>query len=154
MIFWIEKAFKDEYLNSANSDGLRCKFPINFDAQTKTSVSGFISFIREKYYFPIRLSVESFDKTHFVNAIDSHKYYGIFYDGDAQKNIYPKIHIASRLAKSNPLEDVLFSIAHEITHYYQWYFMEDTERTDRSLEIEANKWAKYILRNYLATQNR
>ena len=153
MIFGIERAFKDEYLNSANNDGLRCKYPINFDAQTKIGVSSFIRFIRKKYYFPIRLCVEFFDKTHFVNTVDGHKYYGIFYDGDAQKNIYPKIFIASRLAESNPLEDVLFSIAHEITHYYQWYFMEDTERTDRSLEIEANKWAKYILHNYLSTQN-
>lgn len=47
MIFWIERAFKDEYLNSANNDGLRCKYPINFDAQTKIGVSGFIRFIQK-----------------------------------------------------------------------------------------------------------
>ena len=151
MIFWIEKEFKTEYIDSANNDGLRCKYSIGFDEQTKTKVNEFVKFIRRNYYFPIRLNVEFFDKTHFLTQADGHKFYGIFYDGDSSKNIYPKICIASRVTERNLIEDVLFSIAHEITHYYQWYFLEDNERTDRSLEIEANKWAKYILYSYLET---
>ena len=46
------------------------------------------------------------------------------------------------------IEDVLHAVAHEITHYFQWYFLEEDKRTDRSLEIEANKWAMYILGIY------
>lgn len=32
--------------------------------------------------------------------------------------------------------------------YYQWYFLEEDKRTSRSLEIEANRWAKIILDYY------
>ena len=146
MIFWIEKQFKNEYLDSADKIGVRCRFSINFDEQVKNEIKKFISYIRKNYYFPIRLNVVFFDEAYFVNDIDGHKYYGVFYDGD--DNVYPKIHIAARLTERNPLEDILFSIAHEITHYYQWYFLEDEKQTDRSLEIEANKWSDYILAEY------
>ena len=148
MIFWIEKEFKNEYIDSANNDGLRCKYPIGFDEQTKTKVNEFVKFIRRNYYFPIRLNVEFFDKTFFLHQADGHKFYGIFYDGDSSKNIYPKICIASRLTERNLIEDVMFSVAHEITHYYQWYFLEEDKRTARSLEIEANKWSKYVVETY------
>lgn len=150
MIFWIEKQFKEEYINSANSNGVRCKFPIGFNEQTKNEIKEFLGFVTQSYYFPIRLNVEFFDKTHFISETDGHKYYGVFYDGDNCKNIYPKICIAAKITERNPIEDVLFSITHEITHYYQWYFLENKERTDRSLEIEANKWSKYILHMYLS----
>jgi hypothetical protein len=146
MIFWIEKQFKNEYLDSADKIGVRCRFSINFDEQVKNEIKKFISYVRKNYYFPIRLNVVFFDEAYFVNDIDGHKYYGVFYDG--YDNVYPKIHIAARLTERNPLEDILFSIAHEITHYYQWYFLENEKRTDRSLEIEANKWSDYILAEY------
>ena len=67
---------------------------------------------------------------------------------DEKRRIYPKISIASKITESNSLEDVLCVLAHEITHYYQWYFLEEDKRTDRSLEIEANKWSKCIVESY------
>jgi hypothetical protein len=148
LIFWIEKQFKKEYINSAKNSGVRCKFSIDFNESARKEIENFIKFIRINYYFPIRLNISFFEKTHFVSDVDGHKYYGIFYDGDSAKKAYPKIHIAGKLTKGNPMYEILLSIAHEITHYYQWYFLEDIKRTDRSLEIEANKWAKYILHSY------
>jgi hypothetical protein len=148
LIFWIEKQFKKEYINSAKNSGVRCKFSIDFNESARKEIENFIKFIRINYYFPIRLNISFFEKTHFVSDVDGHKYYGIFYDGDSAKKAYPKIHIAGKLTKGNPIYEILLSIAHEITHYYQWYFLEDIKRTDRSLEIEANKWAKYILHSY------
>ena len=41
-------------------------------------------------------------------------------------------------------------MAHELTHYFQWYFLEDEARTDRSLEVEAGKWARYLVAEYLS----
>ena len=148
LIFWIEKQFKNEYINSAEKNGIRCVFSTGFDELTKNEIGKFIKFIRANYYFPIRLKITFFNEAHFVSKVDAHKYYGVFYDGDDSKKTYPKIHIAGKTTERNPIEDILFTIAHEITHYYQWYFLEDDKRTDRSLEMEANKWAKYILYNY------
>ena len=67
---------------------------------------------------------------------------------DEKRKTYPRISIASKITESNSLEDVLCVLAHEITHYYQWYFLEEDKRTDRSLEIEANKWSKYVVESY------
>ncbi len=78
-----------------------------------------------------------------------HRYHGAFYSMDDEKRrIYPRISIAANVGDKYSLQDIFFTLAHEITHYYQWYFLEDNKRTDRSLEIEANKWAKYILELY------
>ena len=81
--------------------------------------------------------------------MDDHRYFGAFYGMDDEKRkMYPKISVAVMLTKSHTLNDVLFTLAHEMTHYYQWYFQDEDKRTDRSLEMEANKWARYIVQLY------
>lgn len=50
--------------------------------------------------------------------------------------------------KLTSIYEICFTMLHELTHYYQWYFYEEKNRTDRSLEIEANKWARYILQEW------
>lgn len=151
MIFWIEKKYKNEYINSAHATGIRYKFIDYVDEITKNEIKNFICYIRKQYYFPIRLNISLYNYESFKHE-DGHKYYGIFYDGDNSKKIYPKINIAAKTTNRNPVEDIIFAIAHEITHYYQWYFLEDKNRTHRSLEIEANKWAAYIL-DYITMVN-
>lgn len=47
------------------------------------------------------------------------------------------------------IEDVLHLVAHELTHYFQWYFNQFDNRSNRSLEIEANRWANYLVDLYL-----
>ena len=148
MIFWIEKQFKNEYISSAKERGIRCVFPRSYDDATKNEIVQFIKFIRSNYYFPIQVKIYFRDMPHFVNQADGHRYYGVFYDGDADKKTYPRIDIAGKQTQNNTIEDILFSIAHELTHYYQWYFLEDETRTYRSLEIEANKWTRFILHTY------
>ena len=148
MIFWIEKQFKKEYINSAKETGIRCVFSKDYDDATKNEIMQFMKFIRANYYFPIRVRITIFNEAHFVSPVDGHRYYGVFYDGDDTKKTYPIIYIAGKKTKRNSIGDILSSIAHELTHYYQWYFLEDDKRTDRSLEIEANKWTEYILHTY------
>ena len=65
---------------------------------------------------------------------------------DEKRKTYPRISIAAKVDNNNLID--IYTLAHEITHYYQWYFLEEEKRTDRSLEIEANKWAKYIVNSY------
>lgn len=146
MIFWIEKEYKKEYISK--STGIRYKFDNGYDESYKKIIKSFIDYIRKEYYFPIRLNIVFCNQTHFINKNDGHKYYGVFFNGEESRKIYPKIYIAAKVNEKNPIEDIIFAVAHEITHYFQWYFLEDDKRTNRSLEIEANKWAKYILKNF------
>ncbi|MBQ9124802.1 MAG: hypothetical protein IJY14_03830 [Acholeplasmatales bacterium] len=153
MISWIDKEYKNEYKNSAKASGIRYRFytyEIELNKDTKCNIEQFISFLRKHYYFPIRLNILFCNTTCFKHNIDKHIYYGSFYSmDDEKKKTYPRISIAAMVNKHNSINDVLFTLAHEITHYYQWYFLEEDKRTRRSLEIEANKWAKYILDLYL-----
>ena len=80
----------------------------------------FISFIRRNYYFPIRLNILFGNTSIFRHPIDNHKYYAAFYGmDDENKKTYPRISVAAKITKNNSLNDVLFAIAHELTHYYQ-----------------------------------
>ena len=152
LIFWIDKKYKKEYLNSSKYNGIRCKFIDAFDERSKNEIMNFIFFVRKNYFFPIRLNIVFCNTTHFKHHLDNHKYYAAFYDMDDEKRkVYPRISIAARVSKNNSLKDILFAIAHELTHYYQWYFLEENKRSNRSLEIEANKWSKYILEIYYAS---
>lgn len=46
------------------------------------------------------------------------------------------------------LYELYRTIAHEIAHYFQQYFDEDEVRSDRSLEIEANLWAMFLVSQF------
>jgi len=152
MISWVEKEYKNYYKDSARASGIRYKYNNygeDFDKSTVEDIRKFISFLRKNYYFPIRLNILFCNTRAFNHHIDNHTYYGAFYNmNDEKRKVYPRISIAARVTKNNSLEEIFFTLAHEITHYYQWYFLEDEKRTNRSLETEANKWANYILGLY------
>ena len=149
MISWIDREYKNDYKDSAKASGIRYRFydyGDGFDLKHVEEIKCFIAFLRKYYYFPIRLNILFCNATAFKHPIDHHTYYGAFYSMDDEKRrIYPRISIAANVGDKHSLQDICFTLAHEITHYYQWYFLEDNKRTDRSLEMEANKWAKYIL---------
>lgn len=153
MISWIDKAYKDCYADSAKASGIRCKFhqyENDFDEATVEGIKAFIDFLRKNYYFPVRLNILFCNTTGFRHHADKHIYFGAFYSmDDERRKVYPRISIAAKVSERNSLEDVLFSLAHEITHYYQWVFEEENQRTSRSLEIEANRWAAHVINTYV-----
>ena len=153
MISWIENKYKACYKDSAVASGIRYKFynydENDFDEHTAEEIKKFIAFLRKHYFFPIRLNILFCNTYKFCHHIDHHTYYGAFYGMDDEKRrIYPRISIASKVTQNNTMNDIFCVLAHEITHYYQWYFLEEDNRTDRSLEIEANKWSEYIVDFY------
>lgn len=143
MICWIEKKYKKEYINSSKVSGIKTYFEKDLNEITIMKIKDFISFIRNRYYIPIRLNIYFSNRNYYIYKEDKHKFYAVFF-GENNKE-YPSIYIAS---KGNVIDDIIFSLAHEITHYYQWYFLDSEKRTNRSLEIEANRWAYYIYNLY------
>lgn len=142
---WIEKNEKKYYINSAKASGLRL-FYGDMSEETIKKIKQFVAYVRKRYFFPIRCNIYFSNDFYYISNVDGHKFYGVFYDEeDCKKFTYPKIYIPSKEGKGNSIMDIFFSFLHELTHYYQWYFYEEKNRTDRSLEIEANKWARYIL---------
>ncbi len=152
MISWIDKEYKKYYKSSGKAVGIRYKTN-EIDSFVLERLGSFVSFLRKKYYFPIRLNVLFCNTSCFRHHIDNHVYYGAFYSMDDEKRmVYPRISIAAKVTDTNTMENIFFTLAHEITHYYQWYFIEDEKRTSKSLEREANKWAEYILNLYFINE--
>ena len=73
MIFWIEKQYKKEYINSAKLTGIRYKFAKDFDEATKIEIKKFISFIRKYYYWPIRLNILFYNESYFKSKVDGYE---------------------------------------------------------------------------------
>ena len=88
MIFWIEKQFKNESIDSAAKSGIRCVFPKDYDEATKNEIVQFTKFIRANYYFPIMVKIIFYNTTHFAHPFDGHRYYGVFFAGDEHKHTY------------------------------------------------------------------
>lgn len=159
---WIGIEEKSLYMDSLKQ-GLKTHFE-KVNICLKNEIVLFIKWLRKNYWFPIELSVR-FLEDKFIIGDNEKKVPAIFLyqttwdNNDLKDKVLPKIMVATgkyqkqlkRYEFSEVIFNYLFSIAHEITHYYQWYFYEFDSRTDRSLEIEANRWGGYIAETYMET---
>lgn len=144
-MLWIEKENKRKFI-SGKKTGILVKYDDSLCIEDKRECDLIINFLVSNYYFPFRLTIWFTDDVKYKSFADGHSYYASFYKGEIINNRfhYPKIAIAAKTNKYKSIYDISFSVFHEITHYYQWFFYEDEDRTDRSLEIEANRYAYYI----------
>lgn len=148
---WIERCDREKYQDSAPATGLRIHYQDGLKPDLLADVKKLVIYLRKNYYFPIRCNVIISNHTVYHSINDGHKYYGVFYDNEKRypnRRIYPQIAVCGGTDEKNCIDEVLLTFLHELTHYFQWYFFEDKRRTDRSLEIEANKWANYLMYCY------
>ena len=150
---WIEKRDKNNYLDSSIR-GLRVRYENKISQELKSNIKMFISWIRKIYFFPIRISLIIKSYKSFVDKNNKRESKANFYYYNDSVHKLPFIWVATgqyyySKQKRDELIDILFTIAHELTHYYQWYFDEIDDRSDRSLEIEANRWASYLIEKFL-----
>lgn len=67
---------------------------------------------------------------------------------ELQRVIYNEL--ANHLGKDNALASILLSLAHELTHYYQW--INNIQLTPMGRERQATKYANYIIDEYASTR--
>ena len=148
---WIVKEEQTLYSDSKFS-GIRLCTSKDVLLEIREEVKVFLFWLRKKYFFPIRCIVKLKSCPYFLCADenDTDSFGDFYYDKNDNKN--PEIWIAAGRVHKETLQNrkkrILFTISHELTHYFQWYFFEFEKRTDRSLEIEANKWGRYILQEF------
>jgi len=159
---WIPIEFKNHYLD-CDVSGLRLNFlDIEINKELRLYCINFCRWLRKKYWFPIRCNI-NFEFVSYYR--DTKKKYNnsssIFYFAKCDKSgymiSYPSIYIAvSEYEKelkiyeeTGTLFHYSYLIIHELTHYFQWYFLGTNKRSKRSLEIEANKWANDLAAHYI-----
>ena len=143
---WINRCFIDFY-NDSSKKGLRCHYT-KISEPIKTKLKKFIKFLNKMYFFPIRCDVYFENSVNILSYNKKNKCKGIFFEGEEDKTT-PCIYVPCMVTDSWDIENIYMTIVRLLTFYFQWYFYEDTKRSNRSLEIEATKWAKYIVWNYL-----
>ena len=145
---WIDYEYKKEYQDSSKK-GLRVFYSKKLNKDCIDNIKKFLNFLKKRYYFPLRCNiyirnVEDFPS---LNGIETTK--GIFFFGDEEQKKFPSIYVACELSSCWNIEDVYYSIVKLLTYYFQWYFFEDNIRSDKSLELEATKYARYLVDEYL-----
>lgn len=156
-IWTIEKWRK--YYNKDNipiRNGLRLKFDRNIDPEIKRSCKEFCKWLRREYFFPQRIVIY-FKSSYKVKALDGEMVYGTcFLPKYKNDEPYAKIavgdyhKILKKRGKDNALAFILNTIAHELTHYFQW--INDIELTEIGIERQATMYAGYIIDEYAETR--
>lgn len=158
---WIEKKDKNEYCDSRKK-GLRLVFRSVADDRFKAKILSFAKWLRRRYWFPIRVEIRFISNEEiYINeskSVVALFNYQIDWDNvTAEEKVCPLIYIATgkyqKQLKKHGFEETIynyiFSIVHELTHFYQWYFYEYEKRSSRSLETEANSWAYFLTGEFM-----
>ena len=134
------------YSDSAPKSNLSLHFASAIDCDTKKNICRFVRYLRKAFFFPIRCNVYFCNQEKFHSSKGGYCY-GIFYSNEESGgHIYPQIYIPTNM----DLFSVYHSLSHELTHYFQWYFLYDNEKSDRSLEVQASKYADRVLEDYFS----
>lgn len=145
---WIDREFKNEY-DDSSKNGIRSKYSDKIPQSLRNEIKEFLTFIRKKYFFPIRINLFFCNTKNFLSYDRQHKVKGIFFKGDDETKKSPSAYIPCQITSNWNIIDIYSTIIRLLTYYFQWYFYEDEKRNSRSLEIEVTKYAHYIVYEYL-----
>ncbi len=149
---WQCDKWESIYSNSNCRVGLRLKFDKDIDSEIKRASKEYCNWLRKMYYFPIRVPIYIKSKER-IKSMSGELVTGTFF-GPFDKFVEPYIRIAAgdyqellrKRGKDNALAAILFSITHELTHYFQW--LNDFEQTYRSEEWQATYYSGYLVNVY------
>lgn len=157
MNIFTDTSWQNSY-NSGHRTGLRFVIEKNVDPEVRRACKEFGVWLRKKYYFPIRVPIYV-KASERLKASDGSLCTGTFF-GPYNKDVEPYIRIATgdyfdldllyEWGKDNALWAILETIAHEISHYFQW--INDIELTLIGEERQAKKYATFILDEYSETR--
>lgn len=149
---WSEAFWRDHITEKEHRCGIRVRFDNGVNNEVRRACKEFICWLRRDYCFPIRVPIY-FKSTKTVRTRSGESASAVFF-GPFDKEVEPYIRIAvgdyddmlSKLGKDNALAAILCSIAHELSHYFQW--IADCELPDAALERQALYYAHAILDDY------
>ncbi|MGN0618863.1 MAG: hypothetical protein ACI4J7_07560 [Ruminiclostridium sp.] len=151
---WNNNNWKQIYSNeSIHRSGLRFRYDNNIDSTLKAFLKKFAVWLRCNYTFPVRVNVY-IKNVSYIKAKDG-DYVPATFLGPYNKLEEPYIKVSagdySDIAHSKgvycALCSVAASVAHELTHYYQW--LNNIELSEKQEERQAEYYSKKIVYQYL-----
>ncbi len=149
---WNKNGWKKYYLNVPVRKGLRIRYSADIDNEVKESIKRFVSWLRQEYYFPFRVVVYVKSAKSII-AKDGEAVSGTFFSPfDRYAEPYARVATGDYLqdklerGRDTALAIILRTIAHELTHYFQW--INDVNLTDRGTEYQAYYYSEKIVDEY------
>ena len=136
--------------------GIRIRVEPSVDDEVKSACKNFVRWLRSEYDFPLRVPIYV-KSAHYLTSLDGEKAVGTFFE-PFDYSVEPYIRIATgdyrtlkqSIGRDNALASILLTIAHELTHYYQW--INRIELTAVGMERQAARYAHDIVDEYAATR--
>jgi len=136
--------------------GLRLKSDKNVDPEVRRACKEFCKWLRTEYFFPVRIPIYLKGKKQ-IKAMDGEFVSATFFGPyDLKSEPYIRVstgdyeELLDQRGRDNALVAILHSIAHELTHYFQW--INGIELTPVGEERQATMYARYILDEYAETR--
>lgn len=153
MHIWTIEKWKLKYSDKEVRTGLRLRFDKDVDDEVKNSCKSFCKWVRKEFYFPIRVPIYV-KSTYNLKTMDNDTAVATFFEPD-DPMVEPYIRIATgdyyelveKRGKDEATIAILQSIAHELTHYFQW--INSLKLTEMGAERQANQYSILILEEYL-----
>jgi len=150
MSIWLKKIDSNRCISQAVN--LHMSFDNGIDSEVKRACTDFKKWLQKEYIFPVYIKIYIKNKNHirardgdFVSAT-------CFLPFEQYNSPYIKVAVGDytpllqQQEKDCELSGILHSIAHELTHYYQW--IKDIEPS----EIQAIRCADYVIKKYANTR--
>ena len=139
--------------NAERRSGLRLRFERNIDPELRRGCLEFAGWLREQYEFPMRIPVYV-KAAKRLRAMDGELVYGTCFCPE-RMDVEPFIRIAAGNYPEQCVQDgaeaalaaVLHTLAHELTHYFQW--LNQLKLTPQGAERQANRYAEEIVGRYM-----
>ena len=157
MEIWKQTKWKHYYNVHSHRCGLRVNYEKNVDPEVKRACKEFVLWLRKEYVFPMRVRVYVKENKR-IKASDGEPVCGtafLPYSRDDE----PYIRIATgdfpdlveQMGTDNALAAILTTLAHELTHYFQW--LNDVELTPIGEERQATRCATHVIARYAQTRD-
>ncbi|MBQ5969331.1 MAG: hypothetical protein IJL52_04350 [Clostridia bacterium] len=137
--------------------GLHLRFDRDMDPVLCAACKQFAAWLRREYFFPLRIPVYLKNKQK-LRCMDGDLAYGTFFEPDSY-SVEPYIRIAlgdyaqqcQKHGTETATYDLLFTMTHELTHYFQW--INQTHLTDIGRERQATVYARDLIQAYMQIEN-
>lgn len=149
-----------EYIDSECRKGVRLRFDKGVDPEVIRACKEFVQWLRIEYVFPMRVPVYC-KNVELLTARSGETCSAAFFDPyDKTREPYIRVSVgdywtmAEERGKDDALGAILHSIAHELSHYFQWLKDPDfcNEEHDGKAERQAKYYANAILEDYKQTR--
>ena len=156
MNLWKSKKYLKTRDAFSPRSGLRLRFDHGVDPEVRRACKEFAKWLRKQYTFPVRIPIY-FKAAEYIRAMDGSLVSATFFE-PYEKSMEPYIRISTgdycssvlSCGTDNALAGILHSMAHELTHYFQW--INSIQLTEIGAERQAANYANRILLEYAQTR--